>query len=85
VTVVGIPLALGLLAALPLVYALGYSATGWILGRSILRRPTAWVVAFLAGWAILRVITLGGFSAAWSGAPQQRSAWVRWPWPFGGP
>jgi hypothetical protein len=32
VTVVGIPLALGLLAALPLVYALGYSATGWTLG-----------------------------------------------------
>jgi hypothetical protein len=59
VTVVGIPLGLCLLAALLLIYALGYSATGWILGRSILGRPTAWVVtAFLAGWAILRVIAL---------------------------
>jgi hypothetical protein len=40
------------------IYALGYSASGWILGRSILRRPTSWVVAFLVGWAILRVIAL---------------------------
>jgi hypothetical protein len=53
------PARLSLLAALLLIYALGYSATGWTLGRSILGRPTAWVVtAFLAGWAILRVIAL---------------------------
>jgi hypothetical protein len=58
VTVVGIPLGLGLLAALLLIYALGYSASAWILGRSILRGPTAWVVAFLVGWAILRVAAL---------------------------
>jgi hypothetical protein len=58
VTVVGIPLGLGLLAALLLIYALGYSAAAWILGRSIVRGPTAWVVAFLAGWAILRVVAL---------------------------
>ena len=58
VTVVGIPLGLGLLAALGLLYALGYSASGWILGRSIVRAPTAWVVAFLVGWAILRVAAL---------------------------
>ncbi len=58
VTVVGIPLGLVVLAALLLIYALGYSATGWVLGRSILRRPGAWVVAFLAGWAILRVVAL---------------------------
>jgi hypothetical protein len=58
VTVVGIPLGLGLLAALLLIYALGYSATAWILGRSILRGPTAWVVAFLVGWGILRVVAL---------------------------
>src|ERR671935_799861 len=59
VTVVGIPLGLGLLAALGLLYALGYSASGWVLGRSLLRSPTAWVVAFLVGWAILRVVALG--------------------------
>jgi hypothetical protein len=58
VTVVGIPLGVGLLAALLLIYALGYSATAWVVGRSILRPPTAWVVAFLAGWAILRVVAL---------------------------
>jgi hypothetical protein len=58
VTVVGIPLGLGLLAALLLIYALGYSAAAWILGRSIIHEPTAWVLAFLAGWAILRVVAL---------------------------
>jgi cytoskeletal protein CcmA (bactofilin family) len=58
VTVVGIPLGLGLLAALGLIYALGYGASAWILGRSLLRPPTAWVVAFLVGWAILRVVSL---------------------------
>jgi len=58
VTVVGIPLGLGLLAALLLIYALGYSAAAWILGRSIVPEPTAWAVAFLAGWAILRVLAL---------------------------
>lgn len=57
-TVVGIPLGLGLLAALGLIYALGYSASAWILGRSILRAPAAWIVAFLVGWGILRVVAL---------------------------
>jgi hypothetical protein len=57
-TVVGIPLGLGLLAALLLIYGLGYSAAAWVLGRSIVRGPTAWVVAFLVGWAILRVLAL---------------------------
>ena len=58
VTIVGIPLGLGILAALALIYALGYSAAAWILGRSIVREPTAWIVAFLAGWGILRVLAL---------------------------
>jgi hypothetical protein len=31
---------------------------GLVAGRSILRGPTAWAVAFLAGWAILRVLAL---------------------------
>jgi hypothetical protein len=53
-TRIGPSIVLGLL----LIYALGYSAAAWILGRSILRGPTSWVVAFLAGWAILRVIAL---------------------------
>src|SRR5215216_5240846 len=59
VTLVGIPLGIGLLAGLLLIYALGYSAAAWILGRSIVRGPTtSWFVAFLAGWAILRIVAL---------------------------
>ena len=46
------------LAALGLIYAFGYSATAWILGRRILRRGTPWVVAFLLGWGILRVLAV---------------------------
>jgi hypothetical protein len=57
-TVVGIPLGLGLLAALALIQALGYAAAAWVVGRSILRTPTAWVVALLLGWGILRVAAL---------------------------
>src|ERR687898_417904 len=57
---------LPVLAALALIYTLGYSATAWIIGRRILRGGTSWVVAFLLGWAILRVLALipvvGGLS-----------------------
>jgi len=58
VTIVAIPLGLIVLAALGLVYMLGYSAAAWILGRWIVREPTVWVAAFLAGWGILRVLAL---------------------------
>ena len=57
VTIVGIPLGLGLLAALALIYTLGYTATAWIVGRRILA-GTSWVLAFLLGWGILRVLAL---------------------------
>jgi hypothetical protein len=57
-TLVGIPLGLGLLAALGLIYALGYGATAWIVGRRVLQEPAAWVLAFLVGWGILRVLAL---------------------------
>jgi hypothetical protein len=58
VTIVGIPLGLGVLAALALIYTLGYTATAWIIGRWILRPGTSWVLAFLLGWGILRVLAL---------------------------
>ncbi len=58
VTIVGIPLGLGVLAALGLIYTLGYTATAWIIGRRILRPGTSWVLAFLLGWGILRVLAL---------------------------
>jgi hypothetical protein len=58
VTIVGIPLGLVLLAALALIYTLGYTATAWIIGRRIVGTRTAWVLAFLLGWGILRVLAL---------------------------
>ena len=53
-TRIGPSIGLGLL----LIYSLGYSASAWILGLSILRGPTAWAVAFLVGWTVLRVVAL---------------------------
>jgi hypothetical protein len=58
VTIVGIPLGVGVLAALALIYTLGYTATAWIIGRRILGPRTAWVAAFLLGWGILRALAL---------------------------
>jgi cytoskeletal protein CcmA (bactofilin family) len=58
VTIVGIPLGLVILAGLGLIYALGYAATAWVIGRRLIREPAAWAVAFLVGWAILRVLAL---------------------------
>jgi len=57
-TIVGLPFGLVLLAALGLIYALGYAAAAWILGRRLVRAPAAWILAFLAGWGILRLIAL---------------------------
>jgi hypothetical protein len=57
-TVVGIPFGIGLFAALGLIYGLGYAASAWILGRALLREPASWVLAYLVGWGILRVVAL---------------------------
>lgn len=62
VSLVGIPFALGLLLGLALLYSLGYVWAAWVLGRVLFRpsgpaRPRR-VLAFLAGWAILRVVGL---------------------------
>jgi hypothetical protein len=70
ITLVGIPLAIAVLLALLPVYAIGYTTSAWLLGRAIVGPPRGRVLAFLAGWAILRVIALipvvGGL--AWFGA-----------------
>jgi hypothetical protein len=58
VTVLGIPFGVGLLLALFAVYAIGYVITTWILGRRLVKPPASRFVAFLAGWAILRLIAL---------------------------
>jgi hypothetical protein len=57
VTLVGFPLGLGLLLALGLIYGIGYTTGAWLLGRRVARRAHP-MVAFLAGWAILRVLAL---------------------------
>jgi hypothetical protein len=65
VTIVGIPLGIFLLLALALVYTVGYVAGAHALGRLLVKPPASRFLAFLAGWAILRVIglvpVLGGF------------------------
>jgi cytoskeletal protein CcmA (bactofilin family) len=58
VTLIGIPLGAGLLLALVPIYAVGYVAGAWLLGRRILRPAASRYVAFLVGWAILRVVAL---------------------------
>jgi len=63
-TLVGIPFGVGLMLALALIYAMGYTASTWILGRALVREPRSRFGAFLAGWAILAAVSavpvLGG-------------------------
>lgn len=70
ITLLGLPLGLGLLLALLPIYAIGYTTSGYLLGRAIVRPPTGRFLAFLAGWGILRVIALvpGLGALAWLGA-----------------
>lgn len=66
VTIVGFPLGLFVLAALALIYTVGYVAGAHTLGRVIVKPPRSRYVAFLVGWGILRVVALvpvlGGLS-----------------------
>jgi hypothetical protein len=55
---VGIPLGLGVLLALGLVYWLGYTVGAYALGRRLVAAPTHRVLAFLAGFGILRAMAL---------------------------
>ncbi len=57
VTLVGLPLGVGLLFALGLIYGIGYTAGAWILGRRVASRASP-ILAFLAGWGILRILAL---------------------------
>jgi hypothetical protein len=58
VVVIAVPLGLFLLLALALLYTLGYVAATHLMGRLVLRPPRSRYVAFLVGWAILRVLAL---------------------------
>jgi hypothetical protein len=54
-TIVALPLGLGVLLALGLLYGIGYVAGCLLLGRLVAAQASL-PVAFLAGWAILRVV-----------------------------
>jgi hypothetical protein len=59
VIVVALPLGLFLLLALGLLYTVGYVAGAHAIGRLLVKAPTtSRFLAFLAGWAILRVLGL---------------------------
>jgi hypothetical protein len=58
VTLVGIPLGLGILLALVPIYTVGYVTSVWLLGRRIVKPPTSPSLAFLLGWVILRGLAL---------------------------
>lgn len=64
VSLVGIPLAIGLLLALLPLAGLGYVTSSWVLGRALVGPPGRRVLAFLAGWAILRAAALVPFLGA---------------------
>jgi hypothetical protein len=57
VIVIALPLGLFMLLALALLYTVGYVAGAHALGRLVVRAPSRFL-AFLAGWAILRVVAL---------------------------
>jgi cytoskeletal protein CcmA (bactofilin family) len=54
VTLVGLPLGIGLLLALLPLGAIAYVTTLWVVGRALVKPPRGRLVAFLAGWAIFR-------------------------------
>jgi hypothetical protein len=58
VTLVGVPLAVAMMLALLPLAAVAYVVTAWTLGRSLVKEPRSRVIAFLAGFAILRAIAL---------------------------
>lgn len=60
VTLVGLPLGVGLLLALGLIDGIGFTAGAWILGRRVASGASP-ILAFLAGWGILRAIALVPF------------------------
>jgi hypothetical protein len=67
---VGIPIGLGVLLALGLLYWLGYTVGAFALGRRLVAEPRHRMLAFLAGFGILRLLALipvvGGL--VWLGA-----------------
>ncbi len=57
-TVLGIPLGLVGLLSLALLYSLGYVVAALALGRALVKEPKSVYLAFVAGFAILRLVGL---------------------------
>jgi hypothetical protein len=57
-TVLGIPLGIVGLAAMVPLSAVGFVAGALVLGRWIVKEPRSLAIAFVVGWAILRVVDL---------------------------
>jgi hypothetical protein len=68
--IIGIPIGLGVLLALGLIYWLGYTVGAFALGRRLVSAPRHRMLAFLAGFGILRLLALIPFvgSVVWLGA-----------------
>ncbi len=58
VTVLGIPLSIGILLAFVPLGVLAYTISAYVLGRRLVKAPRNRILAFLAGLAILRVAAL---------------------------
>jgi cytoskeletal protein CcmA (bactofilin family) len=58
ITLVGLPLAIGIALALMPLAAIAYVTSAWALGRAIVKPPRGRILAFLAGLAILRALAL---------------------------
>jgi hypothetical protein len=58
ITIVGIPFGAGLLLGLALLFWIGYVAAAIAIGRLLVKPPTSRLLAFLAGWLILRVVAI---------------------------
>lgn len=58
ITLVGLPLAFGILLAMAPLVAVAYVAGAYVLGRAIVKAPRHRVLSFLAGLAILRALAL---------------------------
>jgi cytoskeletal protein CcmA (bactofilin family) len=58
ITLLGLPLAIGVLLAFAPLCAVAYVVAAWALGRSILKSPRDRLLSFLVGLAILRLLAL---------------------------
>ena len=58
ITLLGVPLGIGLLLLLLPLAAIAYTTTCWLVGRRLVKPPRGRVLAFLAGWGILRLLAL---------------------------